>query len=133
MRATLARKQLIWLTAALMLVTLPHALEDFHYGDFARLGIAPSTSRAILVLAYLAQLTGIALLAAGRRAGGIVAGLMGIVWLAGDVALHGHDFVFAGAEYRHGFISRLLEALVFLLGAACAATGWRAWRLGGTR
>ena len=111
-----------------MLVALPHALEDFHYGDFTRVGIAPSTSHAILAAAYLVQLGGIALLAAGHRAGGLVAGLMGLIWLTGDVALHGHDFVFAGAAYRHGSVSRLLEALVFVLGAACAATGWRVWR-----
>ena len=111
-----------------MVAALPHALEDFHYGDFTRVGIEPSASYAILAIAYLVQLSGIALLAAGRNVGGLVVGLTGLVWLTGDAALHGHDFLFAGAAYRHGFVSRLLEGLIFVLGAACAAVGWRVWR-----
>jgi len=116
-----------------MLVALPHALEDFHYHDFDRIGISPPASYAILAIAYFVQLVAIALLATGRRAGAVLAGLAGIVWLAGDAALHGHDFLFAGAGYRHGLISKLLEGLIFLLGAVCAATAWRAVRLGGSR
>jgi len=116
-----------------MLVALPHALEDFHYHDFDRLGIAPPASNALLAIAYLVQLVAIALLATGRRAGAVLAGLAGIVWLAGDAALHGHDFLFAGAGYRHGLVSKLLEGLILVLGAACAASGWRVARLGRAR
>jgi len=116
-----------------MLVALPHALEDFQYRDFDRLGIAPPASHVLLAIAYLVQLVAIALLAAGRSIGGVLAGLMGIVWLAGDAALHGHDVLFAGAGYRHGLVSKLLEGLILVLGAACAATGWRVARLGRAR
>jgi hypothetical protein len=116
-----------------MLVALPHALEDFHYAAFERFGVPQWAAQAVLAGSYLTQLIAIGLLASGRSAGGLVAGLVGLVWLAGDAALHGHDIVLANAAYRHGLISRLLEALIFVLGAACAWIGWRVWRLSAPR
>jgi hypothetical protein len=106
-----------------MLVSLPHALEDFHYGDLLRVGIALPAGVAILVVAYGLQLAGIALTARGLPAGPAVLGGMGAVWCIGALAIHGHDLLFAGPDYRHGLISKLLEVLVIVLGAFCAYLG----------
>lgn len=106
-----------------MLVSLPHALEDFHYGDLLRLGMALPAAVAILATAYVLQLTGIALVARGHRSGPVLLGVMGAVWCAGALAIHGHDLLFAGPDYRHGFISKALEVLIIVLGAVCALLG----------
>jgi hypothetical protein len=106
-----------------MLVTLPHALEDFHYGDLLRLGIALPAGVALLAAAYGLQIIGIALTARGHRVGPALLGAMGTVWCIGALAIHGHDLLFAGPDYRHGLISKLLEVLIIALGALCAYLG----------
>jgi hypothetical protein len=50
---------------------------------------------------------------------------MGVIWCVGAIVVHGHDMIFAGPQYRHGLISRLLELLVIALGAASATIGAR--------
>lgn len=116
-----------------MLVVLPHALEDFHYGDLMRLGIALPAGVVILIAAYALQLTGIALTVRGRRSGSALLGVMGAVWCIGAFTIHGHDLLFAGADYRHGFVSKALEALIIVLGAACALLGALSLRDASTR
>ena len=103
-----------------MIVTFPHALEDFHYGDLARLGIPLSAEIGLLIAAYAAQLLGISLTARVTRAGPLILGVMGAIWCTGAVVVHGHDLLFAGADYRHGLISKLLELLIIVLGALIA-------------
>lgn len=106
-----------------MLVTLPHALEDFHYGDLLRLGIALPAGTAILATAYALQLAGIVMTARGSRSGPALLGVMGAVWCVGAIAIHGHDLLFAGPDYRHGFVSKALEVIIIVLGAGCAVIG----------
>jgi hypothetical protein len=120
-------------TIVLMLVLLPHALEDFHYGDLLRLGISLPVGIAIFVGAYALEITGIALTARGYRGGSELLGVMGAVWCIGAIAIHGHDLIFAGAEYRHGLISKLLEVAVIVLGAACAVLAVLSLRFANTR
>lgn len=111
-----------------MLVSLPHAIEDFHYGDLLRLGIALPAGVTILVIAYSLQLSGIALTVRRRRDGPALLAIMGAVWCIGAIAIHGHDLLYAGPDYRHGFVSKLLEVLIIVLGAACAWLGALSWR-----
>lgn len=111
-----------------MLVSLPHALEDFHYGDLLRLGIALPAGVIILATGYGLQLAGIALTARGGRTGPALLALMGAVWCIGAIAIHGHDMLYAGPDYRHGLVSKLLEVLIIVLGAACAWLGALSWR-----
>jgi len=124
----ISRAWLIALTVALMIVSLPHALEDFHYGDLQRIGIPLPASVLALLLAYALQTTGITLTANGRRAGTWLLALMGAIWSVGAIVIHGHDLLFAGPEYRHGHVSKVLEALVILFGAAVTWVGLRVAR-----
>jgi hypothetical protein len=124
---------LVAATIALVLITLPHALEDFHYGDLSRLGIALPAGVAILASAYALQLIGIILTWRGRRSGPALLGVMGAVWCIGAIAIHGHDLLFAGPDYRHGFVSKALEVLIIALGAICALLGALSVRSASTR
>ena len=124
------RARLIGITVALMLVSLPHALEDFHYGDLMRLGVGPSAGAAILATMYAAQLAGIAWTARGSRIGLAVLGLAGTIWCVGAIAIHGRDLLYGGPDYRHGLISKLLEVLIILFGALTAWLSLRAARTG---
>lgn len=123
------RARLVALTVSLILVSLPHALEDFAYGDLQRLGITLPAGVAILLGAYALQTVGIALTARARAAGPWLLASMGAVWCIGAILIHGHDLLFAGAGYRHGFISKLLEVLIIVLGASAAGLGVRLARL----
>jgi hypothetical protein len=119
------RAWLIALTVALMIVTVPHVLEDFHYGDLLRFGIAPSLAVTILLVAYVVQGAGITLTARAHQAGPWLLAVAGAVWSIGAACVHGHDLLFAGPEYRHGLISKLLEVLIIALGAVIAWQGSR--------
>jgi hypothetical protein len=101
-----------------MIVSFPHALEDFRYGDLTRIGIPLPLEIALLIVAYALQLTGITLTARAVRFGPALLGIMGAVWCVGAIVVHGHDLLFAGPDYRSGLISKLLEALIIILGGA---------------
>ncbi len=106
-----------------MVVSFPHALEDFHYRDLARFGIDLPLGIAVLATAYAIQLVGIVLVLRGGRGGAMLLAAMGIVWCFGAIVVHGHDMLFAGEQYRHGLISRALELLIIALGVTVAALG----------
>ncbi len=118
---------LIVLTLALMIVSVPHVLEDFRYGDLLGIG-APATTVAVIALAaYTLQGVCVFLTGRGNRTAALVLGIAGAVWCIGAVAVHGHDLLLAGVGYRHGAISKVLEALLIVLGAAAAYLGMSAY------
>ena len=119
------RTALIVVTCMLIIVSFPHALEDFHYGDLAKFGISPPASYALLGSAYALQLLGIALTVRGHAWGVPILGAMGAVWCLGAVFVHGHDLVFAAPAYRHGLRSRVFESLIIVFGMLCAALAVR--------
>jgi hypothetical protein len=127
------RINLVIAALALALVAFPHALEDFHYGDLARFGISLSVSEWLLAGAYALQAIGIVLVLRGSERAGIVLAFTGALWCIGAIVVHGHDMLFAGPEYRHGLISRVLEGLIIALSAASAVLGWRLWRSAAAR
>ena len=106
-----------------MLVSLPHALEDFQYGDLARLGVNLPLGIAILVIMYSLQLGALRLILAGSSRAALLLAVTGAIWFIGAALIHGHDIIFAGSTYRHGTISKLLEVLIIVLGASVAVTG----------
>jgi hypothetical protein len=105
---------------ALMIISVPHVLEDFHYGDLLGFGAPPAVAAALLFAAYAPQIAGIALTMRGLRVGAVLLGITGAVWCVGAVFAHGHDLLFAGPEYRHGPISKVLEIAIIILSAAVA-------------
>jgi hypothetical protein len=119
------RIALILVTCALIAASFPHALEDFQYEDLARFGIAAPASHIVLLIAYAFQVVGIILTVRGSTRGVPILGIMGAVWSLGAVFVHGHDLLLAGPTYRHGWISRLLEALIIVLGMLAAALAVR--------
>ncbi len=127
------RISLVVVAVALAFVAFPHALEDFRYGDLDRFGISLAASEWLLAGAYVLQLIGIALVLRGNDRAAIVLAFTGALWCIGAIVVHGHDMLFAGPDYRHGFISKLLEGLIIGLGGLSAALGWRLWRSAATR
>lgn len=110
-------------TCLLVVVSFPHALEDFHYRDLARFGIDLPVGIAVLATAYAMQLVGVVLVLRGSRDGSLLLAAMGIVWCFGAIIVHGHDMLFAGEQYRHGLISRALELVIIALGVTVAVLG----------
>ena len=111
----------IALTIALVLVTVPHTAEDFHYHEFqGRFGIDPRWAVAALVLAYATQAAGIALAAARRRVGTLILAGTGAIWALGALVIHGPEIIASG-PYRHGYLSKGLEVAIIGLGAAVVA------------
>lgn len=111
---------MIAVTVALMIVSVPHVLEDFHYGNILGVGVPAAAATVIVLAAYAVQVAGIALVARGVRLGAWLLGIAGLVWCTGALLVHGHDIVFANGAYRNGPISKILEVLIIGLGAAAA-------------
>ncbi len=103
-----------------MIVSMPHVLEDFHYGDLLGFGAPQALAVVLLLAAYALQIAGIALVMRGHQAGPVLLGITGAVWCIGAVFVHGHDLLLAGPEYRHGPISKILEIAIIILGAGVA-------------
>jgi hypothetical protein len=123
-----SRALLIVLSLAFVAVIVPHALEDFFYGEFTRLGVSQVLPRVILPATTVLTIYGALLVFFNRTPGGLLLSIIGLIWFLGDILIHGHDFLFAGPEYRHGFISRLLEALILVFGASLTVGGFQFWR-----
>ena len=108
------------MTVALMIVSVPHVLEDFHYGDLLGMNAPVAFAVAVVLIAYALQILGIVLIARGTLAGAWLLGAEGAIWCIGALLVHGHDIIFAGGDYRSGLISKVLEVLIICLGAAAA-------------
>ncbi|HZV80075.1 MAG TPA: hypothetical protein VFF60_10750 [Candidatus Binatus sp.] len=101
-----------------MIVSVPHVLEDFHYGDLLGIGVPVAAASAIVLAAYAVQIAGIVRIARGQRSGAWLLGIAGAVWCIGALLVHGHDIAFASEGYRNGLVSKLLEVLIIILGGA---------------
>jgi hypothetical protein len=106
-----------------MLVSLPHALEDFQYGGLARLGVNLALGIAILVVMYSLQLSALTFVVSGSSRAALLLAITGAIWCIGATLIHGHDIIFAGPSYRHGTFSKLLEVMIIVLGALVAFVG----------
>jgi len=109
----------IVLALLLAAVTIPHAVEDFRFGEFARFGVSTSAAAIALVVVYAAQLVGMILAMRGRSAGFWLMAAAGLVWCVGAIAVHGSEILAAG-PYRNGLQSKALIAAIIVLGAAVA-------------
>jgi len=96
-------------------------LEDFTFGEPARLGVSTGAALSVLVAAYALQLSGAWLALAGNRWGGTLVAATGLVWLVGAVVIHGPEIVANGLAWRYGATS---VGEVILLVAAAALAMW---------
>jgi len=104
------RNTLIIATCVLILVSLPHVIEDFQYGALVRFGVTLPLGIAVLLIMYSLQLGALGLLLAGSSRPALVLAFTGAVWSIGAALIHGHDLIFAGENYRHGPVSKVLES-----------------------
>jgi hypothetical protein len=117
------RATMIVLAAMFVIVVVPHAREDFYYGDLQRFGIGLNLALIAFAASMAAVLTGMVLVWRGSTAGATALAIVGAIWAIGAIVVHGHDVLFAGPGYRHGLISRLLEAAIVVLGVLLAFLG----------
>ena len=120
-----ARNTLIAATCVLIVVSLPHVIEDLQYGALARFGVSVPLGIGILVVMYSLQLIALGLVLGGNSPAALVLALTGAIWCVGATLIHGHDIIVAGESYRHGPISKVLEVLIIVLGAVAAVAGIR--------
>jgi hypothetical protein len=109
----------ILLTLLLVAATIPHAIEDFRFGEFARFGVSTSAATWALVIVYAVQLAGMILAARASTAGYLLLAAAGLVWCVGAIAIHGPEVVASGS-YRNGLESKALIGAIIALGAAAA-------------
>lgn len=100
---------------------LPHVLEDFTFGEPARVGVSTGAALSALLVAYALQLAGAWLAVTGNRWGGRLVAATGLVWFAGAVVIHGPEIVANGLSWRYGATS---VGEVILLVAAAALAMW---------
>ncbi|HYK54091.1 MAG TPA: hypothetical protein VEV38_11225 [Candidatus Eremiobacteraceae bacterium] len=117
----------IALTLLLIAATIPHTIEDFRYGEFARFGVSTSTAGVALVIVYAVQLIGMILAVRGERSGFWLLAACGVLWCVGASIVHGSELFGSGA-YRNGFESKALIVAIIVLGAATAVVSLRSGR-----
>ncbi len=105
---------------------LPHVVEDFGEGIAQRVGLSTG-ALAFLLGGWLAlQSLGLVSIAAGRRAGWAISGVIGLVWSVVAVVDHGPAVVTGG--FRSGALSVLWVAGLVVTQASTAALAWWGWR-----
>ena len=109
----------IALTLLLVAATIPHTVEDFHYGEFARFGVPTSVATGALVVVYALQLCGMVFAWRGSSTGHWLLAVGGLIWCIGATAVHGSE-LFASGPYRSGLESKALIVAIIILGAGVA-------------
>lgn len=102
---------ILGLSAASFLVTVPHAVEDILYGVPEAFGLSSSIAALLLGAGFALQVCGIIGIAGGARWGLWVTFVVALGWFLGAVLDHLPDLL-SSAPYRHGLLSRGLEALI---------------------
>ncbi len=105
----------IVISAASLLVTLPHAFEDFVYGVPQRFGLSVMTAGFLVAIGYLFQLIGMLLALQGRQMGLVLLLLIGLGWTVGAILDHLPEIAQTG-PYRQGAISKVMELLIIQIG-----------------
>ena len=105
------------LTLALVLATIPHAIEDFRFGEFARFGISNVFAANALTTVYVVQISGMVLAWRGSSGGYWLMAVGGLVWCVGASVVHASELV-ASVPYRNGVESKALIVVIIVLGAA---------------
>ncbi|HEY5094445.1 MAG TPA: hypothetical protein VII69_04915 [Candidatus Eremiobacteraceae bacterium] len=101
-----------WIAIALIVVSLPHVLEDFTFGEPARVGVSTVAAVSVLLAAYALQLFGALLAFRDDPWGGRLVAALGLVWFVGALAIHGPEILAQGLSWRFGTTSVGEAALV---------------------
>lgn len=94
-----------WITIVLIVVSLPHVLEDFTFREPARLGVPAALALSVLLAAYALQVFGARLCFAGNPWGGKLVAATGLIWFAGALLIHGPEIRSQGFSWRFGTTS----------------------------
>ena len=94
-------------------VTIPHVIEDFHYGVPESFGIHPSIAGLLVGVGLALQVLGIIGVIQGTRWGFVITLFVATGWVLGAVLDHLPD-ILSREPYRQGLLSRSLEALIIL-------------------
>jgi hypothetical protein len=106
-----------WSAIVLLVVSLPHVIEVFSAAEPAHLGVPAFAALTVLLTAYLAQLFGAWLAFRGSGWGGRIIAVVGAVWVAGAVLIHGPEIQANGLHWRSGAPSIAGVALLVVAGA----------------
>jgi hypothetical protein len=121
------RTSVVILSLALILVALPHTLEDFSQGEPAKHGAAAPVLAEVVAGLFAAQ--GWALFELGRqqRRGYLIHAVLGILWplAAGSAQL---PVIFTGQPYRAGLISLFYVFGMISLGLLLLLASLQGWR-----
>ena len=98
-------------SAASLLVTLPHAFEDFVYGVPQRLNLGVMTAGFLVAIGYFVHVVGMLLALQGKQAGLFIFLLIGLGWTGGAILDHLPEILRA-EPYRQGTISKVMVLLI---------------------
>ena len=114
-----------WSAIVLLVVSLPHVIEDFSVAEPAHVGVPAFAALTVLLVAYASQLFGAWLAVRGSAWGGRIIAVAGGVWVAGAIFIHGPEISAAGMHWRSGAPSVAGVALVVVAGALAIWFGAR--------
>jgi hypothetical protein len=122
-----------WIAVVLLVVSLPHVLEDFAVGEPQRVGVSEVVAISVLLAAYAMQLLGAWLALNGGPWGGRLIAAVGAIWVIGAVVIHGPGILAQGVQWRSGSTSigevvlvLVASALAMWYGAIASQSGSRA-------
>jgi drug/metabolite transporter (DMT)-like permease len=104
----------------LLVVSLPHVIEDFSVAEPARAGVPAFAALTVLLAAYVAQLFGASLAVRGIAWGGRIIAVVGAIWVVGAVLIHGPEIRVDGLHWRSGALS--IAGVVLVIAAGVLAT-----------
>jgi hypothetical protein len=119
-----------WIAIALIVVSVPHAIEDFAFGEPARVGIAPGIALGALLVSYSVQSIGAWLALRENPWGGRFIAATGFVWFLGALLVHGPEIRAEGQHWRFGptsvgelLLVEIVSALAMWYGFIAAQSG----------
>lgn len=112
------------LSLLLVLMVIPHTLEDFALGEPAKNDVPVLPLQAVVAGLIAFQALGLYYIGGGRRRGYIMQMVVGLIWplLAGIAQL---PAILSGEPYRAGFISIFFVIGMLVMGALLFVTSLR--------
>ena len=127
LRHTFWKTSVVVLSLALILVALPHTLEDFAQGEPAKHGAAAPVLAEIVAGLFALQGWALFELGSQQRRGYLIHAGLGVLWplAAGSAQL---PVIFTGQPYRAGFVSLFYVFGMLSVGLLLLLAAWQGWR-----